>query len=301
MFSVCIGTGVIYLLLSGKNVGLVADTILSTLNANSVIVAVPLFIFAANIMNSGKVTEHMFTFTKALVGRKKGAMAYINVILSLIFSGMSGSATADIAGIGTIEISEMKKDGYDNAFSAAITSASSVVGPIFPPSIPMVIYALLAGVSVGKLFMGGMVPAILICVALGVYIWYISKKRNYPRGINFAFKEFIRYTGKALPALLTPVILLGGIYSGIVTSTEAGALASLYTIIISFFAYKVLKFKGLLKVIKDTVIQTGAIMAVILGSYVLSFIVTSSGLGDVIANWFLGITGGNTYVFFTIN
>ena len=161
-------------------------------------------------MNSGKVTQHMFTFVKALIGKKRGAMAYINIVISLIFSGMSGSALADAAGIGIIEIEEMKRDGYDVPFSAALTSTTAVVGPIFPPSIPMVIYAMLAEVSVGKLFMGGMIPAVLICILLGIYVWYISRRRNYPAGQKFTFKEFLRYTLKALPALMTPVILLGG-------------------------------------------------------------------------------------------
>ena len=252
-------------------------------------------------MNSSKVTQHMFTFTKALVGQKRGAMAYINIILSLIFSGMSGFAIADVAGIGTIELKEMKNDGYDDAFSCAITSATAVVGPIFPPSIPMVLYAMIAGVSVGKLFMGGMIPTILICLVLGGYVWFISKKRNYPKGVKFTFRQFIKYTFKALPALMTPIILLGGIYSGIVTPTEAGAIAALYTIIISIFIYRTLKFKDFINTIKDTIIQTGTIVAIVIGAYVMQYVVTTSGFGDVVASWFLGITQ-NKYIFlFVVN
>ena len=149
---------------------------------------------------------------------------------------------------------------------------------------------MIAGVSVGKLFMGGMVPAVLICVVLGGYVWYVSKKRNYPRGVKFTIKEFFRYTLKAFPALMTPVILLGGIYSGIVTPTEAGALAALYTIIISIFAYRTLKFKDFINTIKDTIIQTGTIVAIVIGAYVMQYVVTTSGFGDVVSSWFLGIT-----------
>lgn len=291
----------IYLMVTGADLGIVTDSIMGSLYSNTVLVAIPLFIFTANIMNSGKVTEYMFTFTKALVGRRRGAMAYINIIVSLIFSGMSGSAIADASGIGVIELAEMKRDGYDTPFSAAITASTAVVGPIFPPSIPMVVYAMIAGASVGKLFMGGMIPAAMICLALGAYVWYISKKRNYPKGEKFTFRQFAKYTLKAFPALLTPVILLGGIYTGIVTATEAGALAAAYTILISIFAYRVLRFKGFIKAVKDTVIQTGIIIAIIAGAYAMSYVVTYSGMGEVITGWFLGMTE-NKYVFlFIIN
>ena len=292
-------SGIIYLLLIGKGLNAVSEVIMSKLFYNTTLIAAPLFIFTANIMNSSRVTEHMFTFTKALVGNKRGALGYINIIISLIFSGMSGFAIADVSGIGVMELDEMKKDGYDTPFSCAITSASAVVGPIFPPSIPMVVYGLVAGVSVGKLFMGGMIPAVMICGALGVYVWFISKKRNYPRGVKFTFKQFLKYTVKALPALLTPVILLGGIYSGIVTATEAGALAAVYTIVISVFAYRTLSIKTFKKVIIDTMIQTGSIIAIVCGAYVLQYVVTLSGMGNVIADSFLGLTQ-DKYVFLLI-
>ena len=294
-----VGTGIVYLLLTGQDVSLVSSTIMGKIFSSGTIIAIPLFIFTANIMNSGKVTEYMFTFVKSLVGKKRGALGYINIIISLIFSGMSGAALADVAGIGTIEIEEMKKDGYDMPFSCALTVTSSVVGPIFPPSIPMVSYALITGASVGQLFMGGMTPAILISLILAVYVWYISKKRNYPTGKRFTFKEFIRYTWKALPALFTPVILLGGIYSGIVTPTEAGALAAFYTIIIAILAYKVLSFKHFKKAIRDTVVQTGVIFGIIIGAFTMQYIVTSSGMGETISNFFLGISD-NKYVFLII-
>ena len=294
-----LGAAMIYLLLKGADIGLIVDVIMSKFYNNTVLVAVPLFIFAANIMNSGKITEYMFKFVKAIIGRKRGATAYINIIISLIFSGMSGAALADAAGIGVIELEEMKKDGYDMPFSAAITAATSVVGPIFPPSIPMVVYGMLAGVSVGQLFLGGVIPAFVICLFFGVYVWYISKKRNYPRGEKFTFKEFVRYSLKALPALLTPVILLGGIYSGVVTATEAGALAALYTIIIAAFGYKVLGLKKIMKAVKETVIQTGILMAIITGAYILSYVVTISGLGEMIANCFFSFTSSK-FVFLLI-
>lgn len=296
-----IGLGLIiscsaFFVAAGRNVSDLIDVAMSQLTAQTTLIAIPLFILTANVMNSGKVSEYMFTFCKALVGAKRGALAYINIIVSLIFSGMTGSAMADVSGIGSIEIEEMKKDGYDLPFSGALTAATSVVGPIFPPSIPLVIYAMLAEVSVGALFMAGMIPAVLICIALGVYVWFISKKRNYPKGNSFTKKEFLQYTYKAFPALVTPIILLGGIYGGIVTATESGAIAALYAIFISLFAYRVMGVKDLVGVFKDTAIQVGNIMIMVVGAFVLSHVVASYGISDMISEWFLSITT-NPYVF----
>ncbi|MCD8224616.1 MAG: TRAP transporter large permease [Clostridiales bacterium] len=290
---------ILYFILSGMNIGQVLSIAMSRLAANSNLVSIPLFIFTANIMNSGKVTEHMFTFCKALIGRRKGALAYLNILISLIFSGMTGSAVADASGIGIMEIREMEKDGYDVPFSSAITSATSVVGPIFPPSIPMVVYALFAEVSIGRLFMGGMIPALLISLVLSGYVHYISKKRNYPEGIAFTRKEFWSYTIQAIPALMTPVILLGGIYTGVVTATEAGALAAAWSILVSICPYRCITPKQLLISVRDTVTQTGTIIAIVTGAFVLSHIVTLSGLGKAICDTFLSLTD-NKYVFLVI-
>ena len=294
-----IGACVTFFVTAGRDVGLIADIMMNNLYTNTVMIAIPLFIFTANIMNSGKVTEYMFTFAKACVGRRHGAMAYVNILVSLIFSGMTGSALADASGIGLMEIEEMKRNGYDTAFSCAITSASATIGPIFPPSIPMVVYAMLSGTSVGALFMGGIVPAVLIALALGLWVAFISNKRKYPLGESFTLGQFLRYTLKALPALMTPVILIGGIYSGVVTPTEAGALAAVYTILIALIAYRVLTLRGILRAIRETVVQTAVVMCLAGASMVLSHIVTTSGMSRLIAEWVLSITDSK-YVFLLI-
>ena len=234
-----------------------ATQFLTQLNVKFILIAVPLFVFTAKVMNTGAVTEMVFRFANILVGRWKGGMGHVNVVASIIFSGMTGSAVADASGLGIMEIESMRKQHYDDGFSCAITAASATIGPIFPPSIPMVFYAMFSGASIGNLFLGGMAPGILIGIALMIYIAYIAKKRNYPKGKIYPFKEFIKITISAFPALLTPVILLGGIYSGIVTPTEAGALAAFYAIIISFFVYRTMGLKQLLSVIVDTVKTTG--------------------------------------------
>lgn len=285
-----------FFFLSGSNMGLVADKIMGSLYGNYVIIAIPLFIFTANAMNSGRVTEKMFTFVKALIGPRSGALGHVNVVASLVFSGMTGSAIADASGLGLMEVSAMREDGYDDGFSCALTAASSTIGPIFPPSIPLVIYSMLSGASTGALLMGGMVPAILLAIVLCLYVAYISKKRNYPKGQKFTPQQFLKYTFSALPALFTPVILLTAIYTGIVTTTEAGALAATWALIVSFIVYRTLNFKGLLAIIKDTALQTGTVVILTCSAVVFSHVVTTAGLTEMVSTFFMTITD-NKYVF----
>lgn len=266
---------------------LIAQKTIEAIFTNGTIVAVPLFVFAANLMNSSTVTDYIFGFCDGLVGRFRGGMAHVNVLCSLVFSGMTGSAIADATGIGTMEIEVMKKQGYDDPFSCAITAASATIGPIFPPSIPMVVYAMLTGASVGALFMGGMVPGILLALFLCVYIVFIARKRNYPRSEPIALKAYLKFLLKAIWALLTPVILLGCIYSGITTPTEAGAIAGLYTILVSAIIYKTMGWKELKKVLFDTVKGTGGVTIMIGAASAISFIFAKEGLGVSIGNWLL--------------
>ena len=266
---------------------LIAQKTIEAIFTNGTIVAVPLFVFAANLMNSSTVTDYIFGFCDGLVGRFRGGMAHVNVLCSLVFSGMTGSAIADATGIGTMEIEVMKKQGYDDPFSCAITAASATIGPIFPPSIPMVVYAMLTGASVGALFMGGMVPGILLALFLCVYIVFIARKRNYPRSEPIALKAYLKFLLKAIWALLTPVILLGCIYSGITTPTEAGAIAGLYTILVSAIIYKTMGWKELKKVLFDTVNGTGGVTIMIGAASAISFIFAKEGLGVTIGNWLL--------------
>ncbi len=296
-----ISSGVVYLILAHADIGMIVDQVMGTMFTSYVLMAVPLFIFTANVMNSGKVTDAMFEFCKGLIGKRRGALAYVNVLISLIFSGMTGSAIADASGIGLIEIKAMEKDGYDKPFSCALTAASATIGPIFPPSIPFVIYSMLSGASVGALFLGGMVPGILIAVVLVVYIAVTSKIRNYPPGSVYTFREFVHFALKAFPALLTPLILLVGIYSGIVTPTEAGAIAGFYALLISVLAYRVLSFKDLLKAFRDTALQTGSITILTGAASVFSYIVARENMPALIADFLLNITTDRHYILFIFN
>jgi tripartite ATP-independent transporter DctM subunit len=278
-----------YYMAKGLSLGSLLNTVCSGLTNAYILIAIPLFIFTANVMNSSEVTDKIFDFARSLIGRRHGATGYVNIVASLIFAGMTGSAVADASGLGTLEIAQMKKEGYDMPFSCAITASTAVIGPIFPPSIPFVIYAMISGASVGKLFMGGMVPAIILCIVMGVYVYFVSKKRGYPIGAKVTFRFFISSTFKAVPALLTPVILLFGIYTGFMTPTEAGAVAAAYTLIIAFLVYRTLNLKALGTILLNTLRTTGAIFLVIAGAYGFSFIVTSEQVSKIVVEAMSGI------------
>jgi tripartite ATP-independent transporter DctM subunit len=278
-----------YYMAKGLSLGSLLNTVCYGLTNAYILIAIPLFIFTANVMNSSEVTDKIFDFARSLIGRRHGATGYVNIVASLIFAGMTGSAVADASGLGTLEIAQMKKEGYDMPFSCAITASTAVIGPIFPPSIPFVIYAMISGASVGKLFMGGMVPAIILCIVMGVYVYFVSKKRGYPIGAKVTFRFFISSTFKAVPALLTPVILLFGIYTGFMTPTEAGAVAAAYTLIIAFLVYRTLNLKALGTILLNTLRTTGAIFLVIAGAYGFSFIVTSEQVSKIVVEAMSGI------------
>jgi tripartite ATP-independent transporter DctM subunit len=278
-----------YYMAKGLSLGSLLNTVCYGLTNAYILIAIPLFIFTANVMNSSEVTDKIFDFARSLIGRRHGATGYVNIVASLIFAGMTGSAVADASGLGTLEIAQMKKEGYDMPFSCAITASTAVIGPIFPPSIPFVIYAMISGASVGKLFMGGMVPAIILCIVMGVYVYFVSKKRGYPIGAKVTFRFFISSTFKAVPALLTPVILLFGIYTGFMTPTEAGAVAAAYTLIIAFLVYRTLNLRSLGTILLNTLRTTGAIFLVIAGAYGFSFIVTSEQVSKIVVSAMSGI------------
>jgi len=293
--------GAFYFIVKGTPLDSVCNFVMSTYYTNYVIIAVPLFIFTANVMNSGKVTEKVFAFANAISGGRRGALGHVNVIASLVFSGMTGSAIADASGLGKMEIDAMHKEGYDDPFSCAITAASATIGPIFPPSIPLVMYAMFAGSSVGALFLGGMIPAFLVAIALMIYVSIMAHLRNYPKAAKIPLKLFLQQTLSAVPALLTPVILLTGIYTGIMTPTEAGAIAGIYAIIISILCYKALSWSGLWKIIKDTVRDTGSVSLMIGAASVISFIVAREQIANNLGSYIIGLNLGKTGFLIIVN
>jgi tripartite ATP-independent transporter DctM subunit len=264
-----------------------------------VLLAIPLFILTGKLMNAGGITDRLFSFARGLVGHVRGGLGQANIIASMIFSGMSGSAVADAGGLGIIEIKAMTDQGYPKEFSGAITIASSVIGPVIPPSIPMVLYGALAEVSVGRLFMGGIIPGILVGISLMILVYTMSIKRNYPRDKRISFKEFlIRFEEAFLPTL-TPVIILGGIISGIFTPTEAAAVSAVYAFALSFFVYRTLKIKNIPKILLDTMITTAIVTFIISNASSFSYLLLLGDISGKLVNALTAITM-NRYVMLLI-
>jgi len=271
-------------------VDMVASKFIAEMSGSFIMIAVPLYIFMAEIMNTGRVTQIIFDFAAGLVGKRRGALAQVNIVNSIIFSGMTGSAIADASGPGNIEMKAMIDEGYPRGFTAAVTAASATEGPIIPPSIPMIIYAMISGTSVGALFMGGIVPGLILGVVMMVYTGFVSIKRNYPTGHRLSAREFIRKALRSSPALATIVILLGSIYTGIVTPTEAGAIAATWALIISVFFYRAFGPKEFLLVLKNTVKSIGVLSFMIGAAYTFSYIVAIEQIPVLVANAMMGIT-----------
>jgi tripartite ATP-independent transporter DctM subunit len=227
------------------------------------LLAIPFFILAGNLMNNSGITERIFRFARALVGHIWGGLGQVNVIASMIFSGMSGAAVADAAGLGMIEMKAMRDNGYDWKFSAAITTASSTIGPVIPPSIPLVIYGHLTEVSVARLFLAGVVPGALMGLALMIAVYFISKHRRYPRDQRAAWREILASGRAAVLPLLTPVIIVGGILSGQFTPTEASVVACLYALVLGLVVYRTVRLTDLPAILWDTLTHTVRIMFII--------------------------------------
>lgn len=293
----------LYLLVSHIDLSLLMDMMVIKFEGNFVLLAVPLFIFTAKVMNAGKITDRIFDFAQGALGSLKGGLGYVNIVASIIFAGMSGSEIADVAGLGAVEIKVMKDAGYDGAFSCAVTCASATIGPIIPPSIPMIIYSMLSGASVGYLFLGGFIPGFLLGGTLMVVVYILSVKRNYPRGKKVPLKELMGSFARAFPALMAPVLLLYGIYGGIFTPTESAGIVAAYVLFLSLFVYRTLGLKELYKVLIDTVLSTGYISFLIAGAFLLSYVVAREGIPILITNAFvsLGLTSSKWITLLSIN
>jgi tripartite ATP-independent transporter DctM subunit len=265
------------------------------------LLAVPFFILAAQIMNNGGVTDRIFGFSKQLFGHFRGGLAYVNVFSSLIFSGISGSALADVGGLGVIEMKAMRDENYDDDIILGVTGASSTVGPIIPPSIPFVIYASMAGVSVGGMFLAGIGPGILLSIVLCIYIYFIVKKRDYPKHKRATLKEIFTSFWGALPALLFPVIMLGGIWGGMFTPTEAALIAITYGLIVSCLVYRDMKISSLPKLLLISVRQVGPSIAVVVTASLFAWILTYEKVDKVIVQFILSFTSNRIIILMIIN
>lgn len=281
---------ILYLLLVGQDMGIAAQQLLNGVYLNHVILAVPLFVFAAELMNNGTMTERLLRFCDALVGRFRGGLAQVNVLQSVIFAGMSGSAIADAAGSGKMMQHMMTKDGkYPASFAAALTAASAVIGPIIPPSIPMVIYALVSDASIGFLFLAGVVPGLIMGGAQSAIIAVTARRRNFPVEAPTPIRKLPGITFYSLPALLMPVVLMGGIYGGITTPTEAAAVAGFYALAVSVLLYRSISPQTFYSSLLTSARSTAAIGLLIAGSLVFNYVITieniPEGLRQVLTDW----------------
>lgn len=279
-----IAAATVYLAIAGQDLALASEQILQGLYNSFILLAVPLFIVAANVMNAGTISDRLLSFCVALVGRFRGGLGYVNVVASLIFSGMSGSAIADAAGIGKIIIQMMTREGrYSPGFAAAITAASATIGPIIPPSIPMVMYALVSDTSIGYLFLGGILPGLLMGLSLMIIIAILARRKNLAIEAPTPLRAMPRLTLQAFPALMMPVILLFGIYGGATTPTEAAAVAAAYAFILAAVFYRSLSFRSLYAILSDSARSSAAVGLVIGGALIFNFIVASENIPATVA------------------
>lgn len=266
------------------------------------LLCIPGFVLAGNLMNYGGITERLIGFCNKLVGHMTGGLAIANVVASMLFAGISGTALADTVSIGGVLIPAMKKEGYDGEFSCAVTAASSCIGPIIPPSLPMIMAATLTGLSVSKLFVAGILPGILMGVGMIIVSIIISNKRNYPKSDRRAtFKEVIISGKESFWAILMTLIIMLGIIGGFVTPTEASIIAVVYGTLVGFFIYKELTVKRLLAALKQTAVSSAAIMALVGFANVFAYIMTKEQIPQMIANTLLSITTNKYMILLLIN
>lgn len=279
-----------YLLINGGNISfsIITQTMVSGIDNYSML-AVPMFVLAGNIMNFGGVTGRIFNFCSAMVGHVPGGLGQVNVLASMVFAGMSGSGTADAAGLGKIEIEAMRKEGYDTGFSAAVTAASAYIGPIIPPSIPAVVYAVQAGLSTGALFAAGLIPGLTMGLTQMVLCYFLGKKHGYfqPKATNAQrWHSFV----VSIPALFAPILIIGGSFSGFFTPTEAAAITVLYGALVGKLVYRELRWEDLRHIMWDTVENTAILMLIMGAVTTFGWILTREMIPQTVCTWLINLS-----------
>lgn len=281
-----IAGSILYLWLAGLDMGTAAEQLLNGMYANYIILAVPLFVLAAELMNIGSMTERLLRFCDAIVGRFRGGLAQVNVLQSIVFAGMSGSAIADAAGTGRMMQNMMTANGkYRASYAAALTAVTSVIGPIIPPSIPMILYALVSDTSIGYLFLGGVIPGLLMAGAQMLIVARDARRENFPVEPPTPLRQLPGITWAALPTLMMPVVLLGGIYSGITTPTEAAAVAAAYALLISTLLYRSVSWQDFYRSMLESARTSASIGMLIAGALVFNYVVTVENIPDTLRIW----------------
>ena len=295
------GSSLLYILVSGD----VPDFVVIHRMVNGVdsfpLLAIPFFILAGNLMNSAGITNRIFAFAAACIGWLRGGLGHVNIIASVLFAGMSGAAVADAGGLGTIEIKAMRDAGYDIDFAVAVTAASSTIGPIIPPSLPMVIYGVMASASVGQLFTAGFIPGLLMAVSLMLLVAWYAKRRNYPRDKSFSIRLLgITFKGAFL-SLLTPIIIVGGILTGAFTPTEAAISACVYELFLGVAVYRTLTWKRLFHVSMDTIETSAIILFIVAAASIFAWILTSNRVTEHFAGILMGMTDNPILILLMLN
>ncbi len=295
------GSSMVWVLMSGS----VPDFVVIHRMVNGVdsfpLLAIPFFILAGNLMNSAGITNRIFAFATACIGWLRGGLGHVNIIASVLFAGMSGAAVADAGGLGTIEIKAMRDAGYDDDFAVAVTAASSTIGPIIPPSLPMVVYGVMASASVGQLFTAGFIPGILMAVALMLLVAWYAKRRNYPRDKRFSIKLLGTTFKRAFLSLMTPVIIVGGILTGAFTPTEAAISACVYALILGVIVYRTLTWKRLFHVSMDTIETSAIILFIVAAASIFAWILTSNRVTEHFAGILMGMTDNPVLILLMLN
>lgn len=289
--AVCLGlSSAVVIVLYGLPLNVLAQRAVNALDS-SPLLAVPLFILAANLLTAMGVTNHLFDFVRLLVGRIRGAVAQVSILVSLVFSGISGAALADIGALGAIQIGQMKKQGYREDFAAGITIAAATIGPIFPPSIPIIIYASVANVSAVKLLLAGIMPAILITLLLMVQVAITARFKNLPRDdIAPSLGAIARKFVVSFPALLAPLLLIGGLMSGYFGPTEVAGVTVLYALLIGIFIYRTLTLKGIIRSLQETVEATGTILFIVSTAALFAWVLTMDRVPMTVSAFLLGLS-----------
>ena len=278
---VMFGGGAVYLFVTRQDVGLLVGQVMGQMTAMYVLVAIPMFILAANIMNAASISDRLWAMANALVGRFRGGMGHVTVLVSMIFSSMSGSAITDAAGPGLVAVRMMREIGkYPAGLACAITAAAATIAPIIPPSIPLVIYALISGASIGALFLAGLVPGVLMGGALMIAIWLIAKRRNIPAAEHVPVSQLPGVMFRATPSLTLPVVLLGGIWSGVFSPTESAAVAALWALILGTVLYRKIKVSTLRAVFAESSRQTATTMLLVASAFILNYAIANERLAD---------------------
>lgn len=290
----------IFVVVSGMPDMLVLHNMVSGINSFPLI-AVPFFILAGHLMNSAGITNKIFKFARAAVGWLHGGLGHVNIGASVIFAGMSGAAVADAGGLGNIEIKAMSDSGYDKDFSVGITAASSTIGPIIPPSLPLIVYGVIGDASIGRLFAAGIIPGLLMAVSLMIMVAWYSRRRNYPKDHCFIFRNLVSAFAEAFAPLMTPVIIVGGIITGIFTPTEAAIAAVAYAMFLGLVIYRTLTWKSILRVSLDTLETTSSIMMIIAASTIFAWILTANQVAQQFSDLLLGITDNPIALLLVIN